>query len=491
MADSPSPPSGFTRGQRWLTTVNLLLATLAVLAIGVMFNYLAGGHFKRFHWANLTNYQLSPQTRRVLNSLTNDVEVTIFFDPERQADLYSMAAAMLAEYQNTNPRHVRVGTLDYTRSLGEARALLDRLHLAGSGQKDFVAFECKSTGQSKICYAMSLAHLDISDLANIRRDAFNGEVYFTSDLYAVSHPGTRRAYFLAGHGERDPGDPSGKGPSPGNTGYSKFAAILKDEVNCDWQRLSLQGTNAIPADCQLLILASPQEPRANFTSNEIARIQDYLKNNNGRLFALLDVDMGLTPVLTNWGVALGSRPVEELDPDFRFSQYDFLAHLFPHEIVSALASQGMTVHLWAPLPAGPMRTASTAPGAPMVKVVAATSTNNGTDGVQRGCFPLIAAVEHGVINDRSGTRIVVAGDADFLDDQHIDEGANHYFANLALNWLLQRPDPLLGDLGPRPIKEYKLFLTESQTRRVRWLFLAGMPGAVLFLGSLVWLRRRS
>jgi len=27
--------------------------------------------------------------------------------------------------------------------------------------------------------------------------------------------------------------------------------------------------------------------------------------------------------------------------------------------------------------------------------------------------------------------------------------------------------------------------------RLRWLFLAGMPGGVLFLGGLVWLRRRS
>ena len=27
--------------------------------------------------------------------------------------------------------------------------------------------------------------------------------------------------------------------------------------------------------------------------------------------------------------------------------------------------------------------------------------------------------------------------------------------------------------------------------QLRWLFLAAMPGAVLFLGGLVWLRRRS
>ena len=34
-------------------------------------------------------------------------------------------------------------------------------------------------------------------------------------------------------------------------------------------------------------------------------------------------------------------------------------------------------------------------------------------------------------------------------------------------------------------------MTQSQMTQLRWLFLAAMPGAVLFLGGLVWLRRRS
>ena len=87
--------------------------------------------------------------------------------------------------------------------------------------------------------------------------------------------------------------------------------------------------------------------------------------------------------------------------------------------------------------------------------------------------------------------MVVAGDADFLDDQMIDSSANHYFASQALDWLLSRPEALAADIGPRPIREYILYLTRSQTVRLCWLFLAAMPGAALFLGGLVWLRRRS
>ena len=78
-----------------------------------------------------------------------------------------------------------------------------------------------------------------------------------------------------------------------------------------------------------------------------------------------------------------------------------------------------------------------------------------------------------------------------LDNEIFDSvPANYYFAGQAVNWLLDSPQILLSGLGPRPLKEYKLIMTEAQRRTVQWLLLAALPGAVLFLGGLVWLRRR-
>jgi len=59
-----------------------------------------------------------------------------------------------------------------------------------------------------------------------------------------------------------------------------------------------------------------------------------------------------------------------------------------------------------------------------------------------------------------------------------------------VNWLLARNE-LLVNLAPRPIKDYKLNMTESQRTSAGWILLAGMPGGVLLIGSMVWLRRRS
>lgn len=170
-----------------------------------------------------------------------------------------------------------------------------------------------------------------------------------------------------------------------------------------------------------------------------------------------------------------------------------------HPIVRALAREHLRIQMDRPRPIFAL---SRGPGAPTLTAVAATSTNgipwpgdrvaaSSASRLQPPPYTVVAAIEQGVINGHDGTRIVVAGDSDFLDDRMIDGAANHYFASQTLDWLLQRPEALMGDIGPRPIKEYQLFLTELQMAQLRWLFLAAMPGVVLFLGGLVWLRRRS
>jgi len=505
MPTPDSHSSGFSPGRRWLTALNLFLATGAALALVVMANYLAAGHFKRFPWADATNFKLSPQTLAVLKSLTNDVTVTIFY--QRKADVYAMISALLAEYQHASPVHLKVEALDYDRSPEEARNLLARLHLSGPEQRDFVVFESQGNGQHKICYDNKLSNYNFNDLLQhreIRRTAFLGELYFTSAILAVSHPVDQKAYFLTGHGERDPGDP----PAPNGSGYSKLASILKDEMDCAWTNLTLTQTDSIPADCKLLIIASGSQREGSLSTNELSQVQAYLKHGNGRLLALLSTTEGLDPILKDWDVSVPNMHVIDRDPRVHIAGGDFLACTAVdngsiHPIMRRLAKDNLMIHMVAPRPISPVRLASGDPSAPTFTAVAATSPMGtqapgepvvaGANGGPRPpqTYTLIAAIEQGVIG-LSGTRIVAAGDSDFLDDQMIDStSANHYFASQTLDWLLQRPEALVGNIGPRPIVTWVLYMTQSQTTQIRWLFLAAMPGAVLFLGGLVWLRRRS
>jgi len=496
MAESDTSHSSFSRGRRWMSALNTALAAAAALALVVMANYLAAGHYLRGFWARDASIKLSRQTLAVLNTLTNQVQVTMFFQPHGDNEqIYGLTRALLAEYQNANPRHIHVSLLDYSRNVGEATALLAKYNLTGTKEKDFVLFE--SNGHTRFVYAAELAEYDFSELLSrrskyVRRSAFKGEMLFTGGIYNVSNPQPLKTYFLSGHGEKDPGNASGEQEDLANTGCAKLAAILKQDINSDWSRLSLLGTNGIPGDCQLLIIAGPHE--GDFRPEETNKIGDYLQK-GGRLLALLPKPCGLDRLLAqHWGARLGASRVLDLDPNYKESPYTFMtATLFPHAIVNPLAKENIPILMVWPRPLILAGDQNKVPGAPEVSMLAATSTNASDTDHHTGPFYLLAAVEQGVIQGArvGGTRIVVAGDADFLDDQVIDKwGGNQEFARLALNWLLQRPPLLLESLIPQPIREYKLFIPPAQGVVVRWLFLAGLPGAVLALGGLVWLRRR-
>jgi hypothetical protein len=125
----------------------------------------------------------------------------------------------------------------------------------------------------------------------------------------------------------------------------------------------------------------------------------------------------------------------------------------------------------------------------------AFSTTNSTladNPGERRAFPLIAAVERGarsVATERGTTRMLITGDALFLDNQLIDAGVNQDFADSAVNWLLERTT-FLANVGPKPVREYRLLMDGSQVRAVKGILLGAIPGGILLFGGLVWLRRR-
>jgi hypothetical protein len=501
MPEADHARSSFSAARRWLIGLNVFLKITAFLAVVVMLNYLAAGHFKRWQWAGGSIYKLSPPTIAVLGSLTNDVTITVFFQPHGDnEEIYGLTMALLKEYQSACPRHVRVRLLDYSREDSEARDFLNRHQLSGLKEKDFVFVE--GNGQTKMLYARDLANYDFSNLIAgrskyVRRNAFLGEYYFTGAIYSVSFAAPMKAYFLTGHGERDPGSPAEAAQNDG-LGVSQLGAILKTELNCDWAKLSLGGTNEIPGDGQLLIIAGPSV--AELSSAEIDKITGYLSK-GGRLLALAespletraDFKSGLEEILKMWNLGLGDSFVIDTDKRYQIGSFEFLtAAMTSHPITDALIAQDSAVRLSAPRPIYLLQENPAAPGGPQITILARTS-EKGRYGSQLGQYRLIAAVEQGVIPgvNTLGMRLVVAGDVDFLDDRNINSSGNHYFASLALKWLLYRPQLAVAGVPPHPIKEYRLYLTQAQSRTVHWLFLAGMPGAILGLGGLVWLRRRS
>ncbi len=499
--DDASPKPSFSQGRRWLIWFNTILGVVAVLALVGMANYLSSGYFKRFQASANSRVELSPQTVSLLKRLTNKVEVTLFYDQQSNQEIFSLAAALLKQYSYANP-NITVETLDYVSHAGKAASLLSKYKLTALKDKNFVVFD--SEGRSKVVYGNELYDYNlnafIADQSQpIRHQSFKGEVLFSSAIYSVTNPRQTKAYFVYGHGEHDP-ENDGQ-----DLGYAKFAAVLKDENNVDWEKLSLLGTNDIPSDCQLLIVAGPG--RGQFHETELAKIENYLKQGR-RLLVMLNntangSHSGIENVLAKWNVGVGDYVIA--DKAHSPTGDDLTPSLNPsHPILKSIVAADISLYLVLPRVVGKISGAAQTADAPQVEILATTSTNaigtlkfkNSIGEIQarqdQGQFPLIVAVEHGSIkNVSTATRILVVGDSLCFDNQLIDTLGNRYFANSAINWLMDRPQMLLAGLGPRPIKEYKLVLTPSQMKKLQWILLAGMPGSVLLLGGLVWLRRRS
>ena len=299
-----------------------------------------------------------------------------------------------------------------------------------------------------------------------------------------------------GHNEHNPADDTQE------EGYGKFIGLLS-EKNIAGTGLSLLGTNEVPADCDLLVIAGATDRLSQF---ELDKLEKYLTQ-GGRLLVLFNSlvqNIGLERTLANWGVLVGNNIVRDRR-NSTMGQDVMAGKWGEHAIVRPLSIGPRGVHFMLPRTVEKLSRADGSADAAKVQELVSASESavaitdiskgvlNESPRDRRGPLSLAVAVEkgglQGVSRDRGATRIVVVGESRFLGNQMINSGSNRDFANLAINWLLDRP-ALLGGVGPKAVKDYKLNLTQAQIRMIRWILLLCLPGVILLLGFMVWFRRR-
>ena len=495
MDDDSHIKESFSAGKRWSLRVKLVVDLLCVLALVAMANYFGARYYSRGHLSSNTRQDLSSQTKLVLQAITNDLQITIFYD--RDQPLFNEVSELINEYRLLTPR-IKVESIDYRTNPTGAEIVKTRLNLAPGMVNDMVIFESEG-GQSKIVQASQLSDLDMSNLLSgksneIKRVGFKGEMLFTAAIANVSFGATPKAYFLEGHGEHDPDR------ELSIFGYVKFTELLKMN-NVEPAKLNLLSQGGVPEDCAMLVIAGPETA---LDARELTIIDAYL-NKNGRLLMLFKYDKttGLERTMRKWGVDVGDNIV--FDKDYSRTGFDIMTtNYVSHEIVQPLA--GRHLHFSLARSVDRLESASSAADAPQVKELVRTSPG----GVARGDFdfktgkyrenafkdrvgieiPLTVAVESGKIEGVFGsTRMLVVGDSRIFDNEMIDSGVNRDFAVSSINWLLDR-SYLVGGIGPRPVEKHKWNLTDGQLRAANIILMGVIPGSILGLGILVWYRRR-
>ena len=509
MPPPPAAESSFSPRRRRNIILNVTLTTLVVLAVVVMVNFLGRDYFTRSYWGAQGKAELSPLTVNFLRSLTNQVKVTLFYN--KKDPLYGIIAGLLDEYHLANPR-ISVQGVDWMLNPGLAQIVRAEYNL-GVGAKDLILFDCPATGQRLPFDGQQLTK-GVTNLVPVepetetetvhgriafkllrRPTEFLGERAFTSAILAVTSPKKLYAYFLEDHrGEHEIEDGS-------DLGYRTVKSIL-EQNSIHAESLSLLGDNTVvPTNCNLLVTAGPTQ----FLPLELLKIDQYLAQ-GGRLLALFNARQfdrstglvrpsGLEVLLEKWGVDVGYGVIVDTNNSAGDAGAVISVSGFSqtHPVVNPLISESLLMIL--PRKVGVLKTRIQSADAPHVEELAFTGAKSFTSD-QPGrpqSYPVMVAVENSIRNlstERSSTRILVVGDSLFLANEYLrgDEPARA-FTGYAVNWLLDRFQLLQG-IGPRPIGQYRIVMTKVQMQATRWLLLAGMPGTVLFLGALVWLRRR-
>lgn len=492
----------FSRSRKWHIALQVGLGVVAFSAIVVMLNYLSARHFQRFHWSERGSLELTPRTLALLKAMTNEVEVTVFYDSN--AELFAPVNQLLTEYLSACP-HLTVRTVDLYRHPTAAQSVRTRYKLPAETDANMVIVHHAS--RTRVITEAMLVDMDyeqtlVDGQLNFRprHHAFKGELMLTSAIADVISPRQFKAYFLTGHEEHDPGG------NEAQMGYTSFADLLALN-NVRHEVLHLGGSGEIPRDCDLLIIAGPQ---LRFLPAELDRIEQYL-NQGGRLFVMFNVGPVLTGTdlekrLEQWGVIVGRNLVEDAAHSIEGRPDAFTTTRYgQHPIVDPL--RDVRLQVLSPRTIAAQSTPNTALASASVSELIFTGTNavvytrfrdqqptrTGRDPV--GSVPLAVAVERGglpgVSTQHGGvTRIIVTGDSFMFGNLLLDYLGNRDFANQCLNWLLDRSE-LMAGIGPRPMKEYQLALTPAQLRGVQWVLIGGLPAGALLVGCLVWLRRRS
>lgn len=479
------------KGFRMLFGLNALAAVvLAVLLFGI-FNYIAYHHHARIDISRSQFYSLSDKTGKLLEGVSNRVDVIVYVQPGRTG--YNDIVNLLDQYAARQP-NIDLTRIDPDRDLASAEQVAKRYDIDRS---NVVVFD--HAGKSVVIKEEDIFDLDKAPLERgevPHKLSFRGEQVFTTALQSVLSDARPKVYFLQGHGEGDPLD------FDPQSGFSKCASALEND-NIDVEKLTLGAAQSIPDDCDALIIAGPSK---SFSSQEIDLIEEYLSANGSLLLMQESMrNVGLTPLLSNWGVSLSDDIV--IDKTRTISGRElFITKYHAHPITAGLSGKSSIMYL--PAPVEPiMRDPGDGEAADLPKVsVLATSSAKGwaeRDWVETpmefdperekgGALSVAVAVERGLQGDPDvkvdSTRIVIFGDSTFVSNAGL-AGANMDFFLAAVDWMLEREEMIA--IAPKPFEESRIVLTRRQMIMLGAIIVLGLPLLLALIASAVWLFRRS
>lgn len=407
-----------------------LLRVALLLAVGVGIDDWAVRHNRTWELVREKESILSPETERALTAVQIPVHILVFYEPGRYREtLY------LAEKCGRVSPLMTVTLVDLDREPARARQYNVRA---------YGTVVVEAAGRREVVYPAE-------------------ERLLVQAIARVTDPRPRLVCVSTGHGEREV-------TTERRTGGEEPASLgeLFARLGYRWQEVVLAQERIIPSDCRLFFAYGP---RRDFGDEEVRAMVQFLAA-GGRVLLLLDpVPL---PRLQEWLPRYGVIPGGEVVPDDTTPLYLRDRYTLPvfDLALSARAAERFIAVLY---------------GGRRVDFAAADDGASG--GVflgyrspTRGLVPVGVAVE---VNGARRGRLVVIGDADFLDSTLFRRESNRALLVRAFDWLEERET----QQSPGGERYAYAPLSVRQARLLFWAILLP-PLGFLLAGGMAWWRRK-
>jgi len=444
---------------------NVLLGSLAFIAVLVLLNYISARHSHRFDLTEQGVFSLSPQSASVVKNLQNDLQVQAFVEGGVNPQLRDL----LESYSYASPRF-KFEMLDPDRQPEQAE-------------------KYKITAYNTVRLEYGKESTTVTQPT---------EQSITNAIIKVTRTGRKTVCMIEGHGEPDIDD------AENPHGFSSIKQALANE-NYEVKKVLLASLASVPDDCSVVVVAGSQK---TYIESELTALGTYL-DNGGRALFLLPPRGGneFQPLLTKWGVKLGNDVV--VDQVVRLFQGPALG-LAP--LVNTYGAHDITRDFKQrtifPMTRSVRSDAAGKKGLQATELAKTSASSWGEtdlDGIfqrseatldanvdTKGPVP-VAVVVNADLKEMGGgkdgsSRIAVIGSVEFAGNREVE--GTYFNRDLFLNtvgWLVGQADLL--SIRPRAVRASRAQFTADQGTVIFYLSVLVIPELLLIAGIAVWWRR--
>lgn len=453
------------------------MMTAFVLAILVVVNLVVGQIPFKLDLTENHMFSLSDQTESVLKNLDQDIEIIGMYQSGQEN---IMLDEILQKYRRGS-KHISITYIDPVKNPTFSSQYTKDGTSLGEG-----SYIVESGDKYKVIDYMDLFNINSDQYGQSQIESLAVEQRVTSAIQYVTADELPTVYTLEGHMEQ------------------ALPTQIQQQMeleNYEVQSLSLLTEESVPSDATILMVVAPQR---DISIEEEEKIREFLEN-HGRAVFLMDVTEEETPnfdsILKSYGVGLNKALTVEGDKNHYFQNPAWIVpNMESHDIISPMKSNKMQV-----LAVGAqgivdldVKKRSTEIQPLLVtsdnawgRTDLSSTSSEKEEGDIEGPFNIAVAITDKEWNEKESeydeTKLVVVGDAEFLNPQFANIG-NFDFVLNSLNWLQDEQESI--SIRPKSLTSQYLNINAFQKLVLAGVTVILIPLIILGAGLAMWLRRR-